>query len=118
MSESESTEEAKGNATAFSVVAWASLIVPFLVLAVVKATLLVSGHTSLLPPPSRQFIGDLHGAALLADVASMILGLFSLLGIRRYGVALILWKALPGIVVSGLFGFFHFAGMMMSSIIC
>jgi hypothetical protein len=102
----------------FSIAAWLSLLVPFAAVGVVLALNSLSGHTNLLPPPSRQFVGNLNGSALLVDLGSFVLGLLSLIGIRQHGAAFILWKAVPGILGSGIFGFFHFMIMMMSSIIC
>jgi hypothetical protein len=102
----------------FNVAAWASLFVPFAVLAATIVISSLSGHTNFLPAPSRQFSGDLHGAALLTDFGSLVLGVFSLFGIRRHGTGCILWKAVPGVLTSGILGFYHFATVMMSSIIC
>jgi hypothetical protein len=102
----------------FWVAAWLSLLAPVITLAVVVVISSLSGHVSFLPSPSRQFSGNLHGSALLIDFGSLVLGIFSLFGIRRHGAAFILWKAVPGILASGTFGFYHFVMTMMSSIIC
>ena len=101
-----------------STAAWISLITPLATFGIVASLLSVSGHTSLLPPPSRQFSGDLHGWSVLIDFGSLVLGIFSFFGIRRHGAAFILWKAVPGVFLSGGFGFYHFVLTMMSSIVC
>ena len=109
---------AKHQRSFFRIAAWISLVAPLATLGVVLIIFSLSGHASFLPPASRQFSGDLHTSALLVDVGSFVLGLFSLFGISRHGAALILWKAVPGLIISGMLGFYHFAVMMMSSIIC
>jgi hypothetical protein len=109
---------AKRQPSFFSIAAWICLIAPPITLGATFALLSLSGHTSLLPPPSRQFSGDLNGWAVLIDLGSLVLGVASLFGIRRHGAAFILWKTLPGVLLSGVFGFYHFMLVMMSSIIC
>jgi hypothetical protein len=118
MSESNIVAPPKRQPSFFGVAAWISLVIPLVTFGVIFGLLSLSGHTSLLPPPSRQFSGDLNGWAVLIDLGSLFLGVISLFGIRRHKVAFILWKAVPGILASGIFGFYHFAAMMMSSIIC
>jgi len=117
MSES-SIPSIKHQQSLFSIAAWISLVAPVTALGVMIALLSASGHTSLLPPPSRQFTGNVNGWALWIDFGSLILGLFSLCGIPRPGAGFILWKAVPGILLSGALGFCHFTLVMMSSIIC
>lgn len=109
---------AKHKWTFFGIAAWASLVVPLVTLVVTVALSSLSGNVSCLPPPSRQFTGDLHGWALLADLAGLVLGAVSLFGIKWHGLAYIYWKAVPGIIASGIFGFYNFFVMMASSIIC
>ena len=109
---------AKPKRSLYGVAAWLSLLAPFATLAVVQVMSSLSGHTSFLPPPSRQFSDNLHGSALLIDFGSLVLAVFSLFGIKRHGAPFILWKAGPGILASGIFGFYHFVMAMMSSIIC
>ena len=118
MSESYIVAPSKREPSFFSVAAWISLIIPLTTFGVIAGLLSLSGHTNLLPPPSRQFTGDLNGWAVLIDLGSLILGVISLFGIRRHGAAFILWKAVPGIIASGALGFYHFLITMMSSIIC
>jgi hypothetical protein len=118
MSESSIIMAAKRQPSFFSIAAWMSLIVPLATLAITTAISSLSGHTSFLPPPSRHFSGDLNGWAMLIDFVGLILGVFSLFGVRKHGAALILWKALPGVFLSGVLGFYHFALVMASSIIC
>src|SRR5215471_14036002 len=96
----------------FGVAAWISLVMPLATFGVMIALLSLSGHTGLLPSPSRQFSGDVNGWAVLSDFGSLILGTCSLFGIPRHGAAFILWKAVPGVLLSGALGFYHFALMM------
>jgi hypothetical protein len=49
-----------------------------------------------------------HGAAWLF-VSSFPMGVVSLFGIQQQGAKMILWKAVIGIIVSSVFGFFVFA---------
>ncbi len=118
MSQSRIIATSKRQPSFCSTAAWVSLITPLATFGIVASLFSLSGHTSLLPPPSRQFSGDLHGWSVLIDFCSLVLGMISLFGIRRHGAAFILWKAVPGVFLSGGFGFYHFALTMMSSIIC
>ena len=102
----------------FSFAAWYGLIVPFAAIVVTVAIAGASGHTNILPPPSRHFAGILYGSAFWIEVSGFLFGILSLFGIGRHGAAFILWKAVPGLLASGLSGFVFFALGMMSSSIC
>lgn len=102
----------------FSIAAWYCLVVSLTVVAVTFSIAAASGHMNILPPPSRNFSGHLYGSAFWIEVSSFLLGILSLFGIGRHGAAFILWKAVPGLIASGLSGFVFFALTMMSSIIC
>ena len=109
---------AKRQRSFFTVAALLSLIAPLGALAIVAMILSLSGHLSSVPQASRSFIGNVHGFAFLVDLGSIGLGIISLIGIERHGPAVILWKAVPGILASGILGFYHFMMMAMSTIIC
>lgn len=101
--------------SAFSVAAWISLLVPPVLSGIVVGLVVLSGQTSVF---SRQFGSDWNGVAVLVDAVCFGLGVFSLFGIRKHGAAIILWKAVPGMLLSGGLGFCHYMLMMLSGIRC
>jgi|SRR5215469_13938558 len=98
--------------TIFSLAAWYSLIVSLATFAVVAGIEVVSG------PPSREFAGALYGAAFWIEASSLFFGILSLFGIGMHGAAFILWKAVPGLLASGLFGSGFWIVMTLSGITC
>lgn len=102
----------------FSMAAWYSLVVPFLALAAMLLIFNLEGRVWFIPPASRQLSGAVYGWLLLTNVSSFLLGVVSLFGIRKHTMASILWRAIPGIIVSCFFGFFCFAMGMASGINC
>ena len=102
----------------FNFAAWYCLVVSLATLGVACVIASASGHTNLLPPPSRQFSGALYGCAFWAEVSSFVLGLVSLFGIGRHGVGFIFWKAVPGLLVGGLLGFVFLMLSILSGITC
>ena len=104
-------------ASAFSLAAWISLLVPPAIAGLTVGLVALSGQGGL-APLSRQFGGDWNGVAVLVDAVCFGLGVFSLFGIRKHGAAVILWKAVPGVFISGGLGFCHFMLMMLSGIRC
>lgn len=101
--------------SAFSVAAWISLLVPPVLSGIMVGLVLLSEQTSVL---FRQFGGDWNGAAVVVDAVCFGLGVFSLFGIRKHGAAFILWKAVPGLLLSGGLGLCHYMLMMLSGIRC
>src|SRR5215469_3025766 len=102
----------------FNLAAWYSLIVSLATFAVVAGIDAASGHTNLLPPMSREFTGSLYGSAFWFEVSSLFFGILSLFGIGMHGAAFILWKAVPGLLASGFFGFGFFMVKTLSGITC
>lgn len=104
--------------SAFSVAAWTSLLAPPAIAGLTVGLVALSGQTGVVAPLSRQFVGDWNGVAVLMDAVCLGLGLFSLFGIRKHGAAPILWKAVPGVLLSGGLGFCHYILMFLSGIRC
>jgi hypothetical protein len=101
--------------SAFSVAAWISLLAPPVLSGIMVGLFVLSGQASVF---SRQLGGDWNGVAVLVDAVCFGLGVFSLFGIRKHGAAFILWKAVPGVLLSGGLGFCHYMLMMLSGIRC
>jgi hypothetical protein len=88
----------------FSAAAWYCLVAPFLTAGIGLWILHVEGpydRFNPLPFPNQDQVEDI---SFWICLSSFVLGLASLLGIRRHGLKVILWKALPGILASGFFG--------------
>ena len=62
------------------------------------------------PFPNQDQVEDI---TFWVCLSSVVLGIASLLGIRRHGLRVILWKALLGILVSGAFGFLALVSIFM-----
>lgn len=104
--------------SAFSLAAWISLLAPPGLSGITVGLVVLSGHAGVIPPLSRQFGSDWNGVAVLIDAVCLVLGVFSLFGIRKHGAAFILWKAVPGVLLSGGLGLCHYMLMMLSGIRC
>ena len=63
-----------------------------------------------LPFPNQDHIEDI---AFWICVSSLVMGIASLFGIRRHGLRVIVWRALAGILASGIFGFIAFFCIIM-----
>jgi hypothetical protein len=92
----------------FNLAAWYCLIAPFITAGLALIILNTEGPYDRfhpLPFPNQDQVVDL---TLWACLSSVVFGLAGLFGIRRHGLGVILWKVLPGIIASCLFGFAAF----------
>ena len=70
------------------------MLIPIVVFIVTLALGLINRESAL----SCEFMSDYLLSAFCLLVVSLILGVFSLFGIRKCGIRLILWKVLTGIL--------------------
>ena len=85
----------------FSIAAWYCWVAPLAATAIAITLFSKEGDTRHHP------LGDpAVDIAFYVSISGLVLGVASLFGIRRHGARVILWKALLGIVVSCLCGFY------------
>ena len=78
----------------FNQAAWGSLCIPIVIFLITLVLGLINREIAL----SYEFMSDYLLSAFCLLVVGLILGVFSLFGIRKCGARLILWKVLTGIL--------------------
>ena len=97
----------------FDIAAWLSLIIPFVLTAVTFGLILLANHAN--PKSlSPNFVSGVLGCEFLIAVSSIILGVASVLGIKRHKRRISLWIALAGILVSGIASYAAFILLALS----
>jgi hypothetical protein len=90
------------NKSFFTAAAWYGLIAPFTTAGIAWLILAAQGRS---PRGAPDPADTVLGLGLIALVSSLAMSLVSLLGIRKHGARVILWKALFGILASCFFGY-------------
>ena len=94
------------NRSFFTVAAWYCWTAPLVASSISTAIYVSEGDTR------YHRLGDPAGdIAFYVCISALVLGVVSLFGIRRHGARVILWKALLGILLSFLCGFYEALGI-------